>query len=74
MSPDKQQPDKELDEEGQARDRERRASLEAEAVAKRKRGVEPEIADADKIARTGSRKERVRDTPPAGSWNDVSDD
>jgi len=73
MTPDKQ-PDKEQDEERQARERERQASLEAEAVAKRKKGVEPAIADADKIARTGSREECVRDTPPAGSWNDVSED
>jgi hypothetical protein len=67
-------PDKEQDEERQTKERERRASAEAEALAKRKKGVEPEIADADKIARTGSKQEGVRDTPPAGSWNDVSAD
>jgi hypothetical protein len=30
------------------------------------------IADADKRARTGSSDESVRNTPPAGSWNDVA--
>jgi hypothetical protein len=38
-----------------------------------KRGeVQPGIADADKKARTGSEQEPVRDTPPAGDWNDVA--
>ena len=32
----------------------------------------PGIADADKLARTGSVDEPVRDTPPAGAWNDVA--
>ncbi|HLY52531.1 MAG TPA: hypothetical protein VKQ31_05935 [Steroidobacteraceae bacterium] len=36
--------------------------------------VQRDIADADKLARTGSKQETVRDTPPAGAWNDVSDD
>lgn len=36
------------------------------------RGVEKGIADADKLARTGSTEENVRDTPPAGPWNDTS--
>lgn len=36
------------------------------------RAVEREIADADKLARTGSTEEKVRDTPPAGPWNDTS--
>jgi hypothetical protein len=36
------------------------------------RGVEQQIADADKLARTGSTDEKVRDTPPAGPWNDTS--
>lgn len=66
--------DKEQDDEKQTKERERRASVEAEALAKRKKGIEPEIADADKIARTGSKEECVRDTPPAGPWNDVSGD
>lgn len=30
------------------------------------------IADADKLARTGSVDEPVRNTPPAGAWNDVA--
>lgn len=34
--------------------------------------VRPGIADADKRARTGSVDEPVRNTPPAGDWNDVS--
>jgi hypothetical protein len=38
------------------------------------RGVQADIAKADKIARTGSADEKVRDTPPAGAWNDTSDD
>lgn len=38
------------------------------------RGVQKDIADADKLARTGAREEHVRDTPPAGAWNDTSSD
>jgi hypothetical protein len=38
------------------------------------RGVQPDIADADKEARSGQRHEEVRNTPPAGSWNDTSAD
>jgi hypothetical protein len=38
-----------------------------------KRGeAQPGIADADKKARTGSEREPVRNTPPAGDWNDVA--
>jgi hypothetical protein len=38
-----------------------------------KRGeVQSGIADADKVARTGSEQEPVRSTPPAGDWNDVA--
>jgi hypothetical protein len=33
---------------------------------------QPGIADADKKARTGSEREQVRNTPPAGDWNDVA--
>ena len=40
----------------------------------RPRGVDHGVADADKVARTGSSDEQVRDTPPAGAWNDVSGD
>ena len=39
----------------------------------RQRGaMQPGIADADKRARTGSEQEPVRNTPPAGDWNDVA--
>jgi hypothetical protein len=34
--------------------------------------VQTGIADADKKARTGFEQEPVRNTPPAGDWNDVS--
>jgi hypothetical protein len=36
--------------------------------------VQRGIADADKIARTGSSDEKVRDTPPSGAWNETSHD
>jgi hypothetical protein len=32
--------------------------------------VQSHIADADKVARTGGKDEHVRNTPPAGDWND----
>jgi hypothetical protein len=35
-------------------------------------GIRKGIADADKLARTGAVDEPVRDTPPAGAWNDVA--
>ena len=35
------------------------------------RGIERGIADADKKARTGTTQEPVRNTPPAGAWNDT---
>ncbi len=35
-------------------------------------GVRTGIADADKLARTGATREAVRNTPPAGAWNDVA--
>lgn len=38
------------------------------------RGVQKGIADTDKKARTGSTEEGVRDTPPAGAWNETSGD
>ena len=38
------------------------------------RGIERDIADADKKARTGSTKEPVRNTPPAGTWKDTASD
>lgn len=37
-------------------------------------GIQKGIADADKKARTGSTEEPVRNTPPAGAWNDTSAD
>lgn len=36
--------------------------------------IKHDVADADKLARTGSREEPVRNTPPAGAWNDTSAD
>ena len=30
------------------------------------------LADADIKARTGAEKEAIRNTPPAGKWNDVA--
>lgn len=38
------------------------------------RGVQENIADADKVARTGSKEEPLRNTPPAGAWNETSHD
>lgn len=37
-------------------------------------GIQKGIADADKKARTGSTSETVRNTPPAGAWNETSKD
>ena len=37
-------------------------------------GIQKEIADADRKARTGSKEEAVRNTPPAGAWNETSGD
>lgn len=37
-------------------------------------GIQKEIADADKKTRTGSKEETVRNTPPAGAWNETSGD
>ena len=37
-------------------------------------GIQKGIADADKRVRTGSTEEAVRNTPPAGAWNDTSGD
>jgi mxaD protein len=38
------------------------------------RAVDSGIADDDKKARSGSVNEPVRNTPPAGAWNDTSSD
>jgi hypothetical protein len=37
-------------------------------------GIQKGVADADKKARTGSTEETVRNTPPAGAWNETSAD
>lgn len=37
-------------------------------------GVETRVADADKEGRAGTVNERVRNTPPAGAWNETSSD
>lgn len=37
-------------------------------------GIQHTIADRDKVVRTGSAAESVRDAPPAGAWNDISGD
>jgi len=38
------------------------------------RSIQKGIADADKRARKGSTEETVRNTPPAGAWNETSAD
>jgi hypothetical protein len=43
-------------------------------IGREPRGVQRGIADADKKARTGKTEEPVRNTPPAGAWNDTSAD
>jgi hypothetical protein len=43
-------------------------------IGQEPRGVQEHIADDDKLARTGSVDEKVRDTPPAGEWNDTTYD
>lgn len=50
------------------------ASAETLPRSQEPRGIQKGIADADKIARTGSTEEPVRDTPPAGAWNDTAGD
>jgi hypothetical protein len=54
--------------------REDRHSEPAAGKPQEPRGVEKDIADADKKARTGSTDEPVRNTPPAGAWNDTASD
>jgi len=44
------------------------------APAQEPRGVQPDLAEDDKRARTGAVSEPVRNTPPAGAWNDTSHD
>ena len=43
-------------------------------VKKGPHGIDKGIAQADKRARTGKNEEPVRNTPPAGAWNDTSAD
>lgn len=50
----------------------RSAPIANEGVGREHRTVQTDIADADKVARTGSKDEPVRNTPPAGKWNDVA--
>jgi hypothetical protein len=58
-----------MDEQGEERHNETAAGKPEEP-----RGIETDIADADKKARTGSTDESVRNTPPAGAWNDTASD
>ncbi len=53
---------------------EERRNESGSGEAEEPRGIERGIADADKKARTGSTDERVRNTPPAGAWNDTASD
>jgi NADPH:quinone reductase-like Zn-dependent oxidoreductase len=50
------------------------ASGRGSAIEREPQGVQAHIADADKRARTGNTHEPVRNTPPAGAWNDTSAD
>jgi hypothetical protein len=47
-----------------------RGAIERSGIGQEAQLVERDIADADKKARTGSEKEDVRNTPPAGDYND----
>jgi hypothetical protein len=50
----------------------RKRPIGNQPVGRESTNVQPDIADADKVARTGTKDEQVRDTPPAGDWNDVA--
>jgi NADPH:quinone reductase-like Zn-dependent oxidoreductase len=50
------------------------ANSRSSAIEREPQGVQEHIADADKKARAGSTDEPVRNAPPAGAWNDTSDD
>ncbi|HEY8507946.1 MAG TPA: hypothetical protein VIL32_06300 [Steroidobacteraceae bacterium] len=52
----------------------RRGRAEGLDVGREPRGIQKHIADEDKKSRTGSTEEEVRNTPPAGPWNDISGD
>ncbi len=43
-------------------------------VEREAQGVEAGIADADKTVRSGTVHEPVRNTPPAGAWNETTSD
>jgi Raf kinase inhibitor-like YbhB/YbcL family protein len=47
-----------------------RKEMRGSGIGQEAQGIEPDIADADKQVRTGSAKEEVRSTPPAGDYND----
>lgn len=49
-----------------------RIPAKADRVGREATGIERDIADADKRARSGTTRETVRNTPPAGDWNDVA--
>jgi hypothetical protein len=57
-----------------ANDGENTAVAEPSPRGHEPQGIQKGIADADRVARTGSTKETVRNTPPAGAWNDTSAD
>jgi hypothetical protein len=44
------------------------------ALTREPGGVTRGIAETDKRVRTGNAKEPVRNTPPAGAWNETSAD
>jgi len=61
-----------LDSSNDVTDQDRKDS--ASTPTEEPRGIEKGIADADKEARIGTAQEPVRNTPPAGAWNDTASD
>lgn len=49
-------------------------SMQDAPLGQEPQGVQHDIAEADKQARTGRKHEPVRNTPPAGAWNDTTHD
>jgi hypothetical protein len=43
-------------------------------LTQERRGIDEHIADADKLARTGKRQEKVRNTPPFGDFDETVHD
>jgi hypothetical protein len=43
-------------------------------LTQERRGIDEHIADADKLARTGKRQEKVRNTPPFGDFDETAND